>query len=205
MGLAKLFAKLRFKPDGQAENGSWVAYSEDHPRELLTAQAATEAKAALIHDARAKAMAKAVEDGALWAQAWGESLAYKGRFPATKGRPKSALKMIAHFTAEGEELIIHALRVLRGEMTVTIVNNHGETITATPSIADQAEARRFLAERFWGRAPEKIEIGAPGSMRDDAPDLSAFTPEELRTQLALVRKLAPASEQTIEGETVKDK
>jgi hypothetical protein len=201
MALSDLFAKLRFEGFPAAASSSpreLVRYSSEHHEEELTALAAKEAKAGLIWGARERAREKALVNAAEWAQAWGESLAYKGRVPVAKGQRKSLVKMISHFTAEGEELVIHALRVLRGEMIATIVNTKGDTLEIGPSIADQAEARKFLADRLWGRAPEKIEIGALGSTADDAPDLSALTPDELKAALTLARKLAPASEQIVD-------
>jgi hypothetical protein len=80
------------------------------------------------------------------------------------GRPRvgSGLAQYARTkTKSGRELVDHALRVLRGEArTVKVELYQGEPVELAvhPSFADQEAARKWLADRAFGRALEAKEM-----------------------------------------------
>jgi hypothetical protein len=110
------------------------------------------------------------------------------------GRPLGPVAVIAYLTNFGEEMLVHALQTLRGE--VRSVEEREDPLTGEvtrisvgPSIKDQAEARKFLSDRFWGKAAETVKI-------EDSRDAGSITipPESIPPEVLqwLIRVETPA-------------
>lgn len=105
------------------------------------------------------------------------------------GAQVHVMNMLRALTADGEELIAHALHVMRGDMTAIAYTKSGEPYECKPTLSDQAEARRFLSDRLLGKAPETIkhvEDKQGPSINYDALDEA-----ELLTLRKLLIKAAP--------------
>lgn len=96
------------------------------------------------------------------------------------GRPLGPVRMIEYLTGGGEEMVVHAVRTLRGEITVVVVTKEGDAIEVGPSHKDQAAAREFLSNRFWGKSPETIRVEAAEANQERTVDVSAMSVEEMR-------------------------
>lgn len=119
------------------------------------------------------------------------------------GYKRNAMRdMVQLLTANGLELVLQALSVLRGEATQHLIDKHGEPIEVGPSLKDIAEARKWLAE-YLPQPAKKLEISGPdgGPIEVGAPrrDLKKLNSEQLRALLELER-LAAAPE--VDGEIV---
>ena len=126
------------------------------------------------------------------------------RSPNPGGRPASVVALISELTSGGEELIMHALATMRGDMLAAVWNaKEGAPELVGPSHKDMAEARAFLANRLWGKAPETVNVKAS---RPDEPrrlNIETLTGEQLAVLYQAVRGARlpeqRASESTVEG------
>jgi hypothetical protein len=88
-----------------------------------------------------------------------------------RGRPKGFGKRIRELTQDGEELIDIALKVARGELTVsTPVGKDADMIDLEPTARERMDAVKWLADRGWGRAPE-VEDDAPVEDDEESVDV----------------------------------
>lgn len=88
--------------------------------------------------------------------------------PGSSGNPggigrhvKTLRARIREATRDGEELIELHLKVIRDEITQEVPVKVGEAYELAkvhPSIKDKQSSAGWLADRFWGKAPDKIEI-----------------------------------------------
>lgn len=92
--------------------------------------------------------------------------------PNPGGRPLSVTKMIEYLTGGGEALVAQAYRVVAGEL----VDCNGEPYT--PSLADQAEARRWLADRLWGKSVDRIAVEPAAAPNEEIVDSADMGPDE---------------------------
>lgn len=126
----------------------------------------------------------------------------KGRLmPGHRGgpgrNPNSLASMVRHLTCDGEELVLHAIEIMRGErrvpdiMSQSVGNGMTELveIERAPSIAEQQAARAWLADRGFGKAVDRIEI-APGTPEVHATSVTGLDANDAVSFFALSRKLA---------------
>lgn len=69
------------------------------------------------------------------------------------GRVKGFGKLIRRETAGGKEMVLLALEIMRGTLSV---KTYG--IDTNPSIKERFEALKWLADRGWGKALEQFEV-----------------------------------------------
>lgn len=114
------------------------------------------------------------------AQSSGKS---KGRpFPKGKsGNPGGRPRGIAHAreyieaqTAGGTELIDFHLRVMRGEVVVTIAmaGEDGAEVSRPPEIKERQHSADWLADRLWGKAVQAVDHTSGGKPVNFIIDLS---------------------------------
>jgi hypothetical protein len=86
----------------------------------------------------------------------------KGQSGNSKGAPKrcnALARIVREKTLQGEELVLFALSVMRGEALGATSTKDGDTAEVeTPSVHDRLDAMKWLADRGWGKAIEHIEI-----------------------------------------------
>lgn len=112
------------------------------------------------------------------------------------GRRQSFALLIRELTNDGEELVMHALEIMRGQRVVSISRADSEdAVELRPSISEQQAARAWLADRGFGKAAERIEI-APGTPEVHTATLTALEPDDARAYFAITRRLAG---RTVEG------
>jgi hypothetical protein len=115
------------------------------------------------------------------------------------GRPPSAIEYARRVTSNGQELVEHALRDMRGEEYVVaykrdalgrfVLGEDGQPVAeyAIPSKKVQAQAREFLADR--GLLPRvQVDITQKTQVNVDI-DLTRVPLEKARAYLALKREL----------------
>lgn len=133
-----------------------------------------------------------------------------GRF--VKDQKSAMAYTIQYLSGEGEELIVHAFKILRGEATqeVWMPNEGGPVrVDRKPTFDEQAKAREWLANRGWGKEAQIIEMNV--TTDDGGLDLSKLTTEEAAQYLMLQRKMRGPVEKDItppnvvEGEIVSGK
>lgn len=123
------------------------------------------------------------------------------------GRPPGFAALIREMTADGEELVMHALEVMRGErfMVVTQHTQHGEPyeVELAPTFAEQQAARNWLADRGFGKSVERIEVAqALAAPEIDYGRLTLEQRIELERLMVLASPLLPASQRTVEATEV---
>jgi hypothetical protein len=133
-----------------------------------------------------------------------------GKLSGGKKNPLAFL--IQHVSGRGEELVAHAFKVLRGELTVKQwLQAEGGPIEVerAPSIEEQQKARDYLTNRGWGKEAQLIEVNF--GEKEEEYDLSVLTTDELATFLALKRKMrrganpidvTPRAREVVEAEIV---
>lgn len=135
--------------------------------------------------------------------------------PGTSGNPNGRPlqtfdALVRHYTGEGEELVEHAIRVMRGEATVYVTKYDNDGFeyeqSVTPTIKDQQDARNWLAERGWGKAPQLVHVKSEQTKTIRTLDLSKVPPAELRSVLKAMREQgqqmlndAPPSQVTVDA------
>lgn len=117
------------------------------------------------------------------------------------GAYHNVINMIRAITCDGEELVAQAVHVLRGDVSAIAYTKDGTPYEAKPSLADRAEARRWLADRLLGKAPETVKY----TEETKAPELNydALSEEELLALRKLLLKAAPV--QKVEIDVTPDK
>jgi hypothetical protein len=95
-----------------------------------------------------------------------------GMSPNPGGRPLAVTKMIEYLTGGGEALVAQAYRVVAGEL----LDCNGEPYT--PSLADQAEARKWLADRLWGKSVDRIAVEPAAAPNEEIVDAANVGPDE---------------------------
>ncbi len=108
------------------------------------------------------------------------------------GRPPGFSALIREMTGDGEELVMHALHIMRGEATVedTAFSKDGQAMPfdRPPSFAEQQAARNWLADRGFGKSVERVEVAAAMAAPDSNYDLLP-----LEEQVELERLMIKAS------------
>lgn len=125
------------------------------------------------------------------------------------GRPQGFPALIREMTCDGEELVMHALDIMRGEARVADLHwtrdNEAIPFDRTPSFGEQQAARNWLADRGFGKSIERIEVAQ--SLAAPEIDYSRLSLEqriELERLMVLASPLMAVSEgpQVVEGELV---
>lgn len=134
-----------------------------------------------------------------------------GGSPNPGGRPEGPMRLIAALTGNGEELVLHAIRLLRGDLTTTqeIVTRDGEVreLIQRPSIRDQSEARTWLGNRLWGKAPETVKIEDVREAKADEIPMQDLPPDVFEMKFALEQRMAQlraARSAVVDAELVPD-
>lgn len=108
------------------------------------------------------------------------------------GRPIGLVAYIRQVTGDGQELVDHAVDCVRGWVTVKWEDEHTGEMKERRMPADpryQAEARAWLAERGYGKAPQLIQVE---STKEEPLDYGALSTDEARTLLQLMAKASAA-------------
>lgn len=113
------------------------------------------------------------------------------------GNRNAQRELILMLTGNGLEPILHALSVMRGEKTSVEVNKFGDLIEVPPSLKDQAEARRFLAEYSMSAMKQQVDVNVKAEKPDEALDVQALSTDELRQFLELKRKMRKRAESPV--------
>jgi hypothetical protein len=85
----------------------------------------------------------------------------KGQSGNAKGAPRRndpLARLVREQTKQGLELVEFNLSVLRGEVEVKVATKGGDVVEVGPSVGDRLAASRWLADRGWGKAVERVEI-----------------------------------------------
>lgn len=90
----------------------------------------------------------------------------KGKSGNPGGRPKGiahAREYLEANTAGGEELIDFHLKLMRGQLRLTMFDSEGEELTRVPDFKDMQHSADWLADRLWGKSVQAVEhTGADG-------------------------------------------
>ena len=70
------------------------------------------------------------------------------------GRPKGFNHLIRDETDDGKELVLLAIKIMRGKMSVRGFGG----MKFRPSVRERLEALKWLADRGWGKAVESIDV-----------------------------------------------
>jgi hypothetical protein len=127
----------------------------------------------------------------------------KGTSGNPAGPPIGIIEYIRLMTGDGRELVDHAIECLRGWVTVrweeeASGQEYERRMPADPRY--QAEARAWLAERGYGKAPMIIELQ---DQQEAQEDFSHFSALELREYLRLQAK-AESRKALISGGSTRD-
>lgn len=118
------------------------------------------------------------------------------------GRPPSLARYVYDLTGGGQEMIDHAVTVMRGSSPIRWLNDDGDTLErdAPASIKDQADARTFLQTTMQ---PELDKVAAAN--QGEHLDFDKLTHEEVVVFRQLLSKakagLGSLSRVSAEGET----
>ncbi len=120
---------------------------------------------------------------------------YVARFGA--GRQLGSAPLIHALTGGGEEMILFALQMMRGELTATYQKEDGTQYTVPLEIGakDREWAADYLSNRMWGKSPETVNVKT--EQTGPKIDYSKLSVEELQTLRGLMLKAKEA--QTVEG------
>lgn len=112
-----------------------------------------------------------------------------GNLLSPHGAYHNVVNLIRAVTCDGEEMVAQAVHVMRGEACAVAYTKDGTPYEARPSLADRAEARRWLSDRLLGKAPETVKYTEEAK----APELNydALSEEELMALRKLLLKAAP--------------
>lgn len=103
-----------------------------------------------------------------------------------KEKMAAAIQMV---TGDGEELWVHALRTMRGELETEVIMPTAKgpkRMMRKPSLEEQQKARDWLANRGFGKEAAIIEVSNVED--EDTLDLEQLSTEELAAYLRLQRK-----------------
>lgn len=107
------------------------------------------------------------------------------------GRPKGVAARIREQTNDGEEMIQKFLGTMRGEELSDVVTSQG-IVQIGPSAKEKLDASKWLGDRLWGKAPDRIEISEVEQraerFRSMSRDELAAAILEIKAQLDAARK-----------------
>ncbi len=124
-----------------------------------------------------------------------------------RGRMPGLIPYIKAHSADGREMLDHAFLAMRGELRVPDIHftQMGEAIhfERAPTIKEEADARNYLLERYYGKAPTQVDINV---IRADnvAVTLEGLSDEETFQYLAIERKLSAAGAAIVDAEIIPD-